>query len=78
VYSTFESTPIIVTTPAGTTEIAIPDPPHVQQPLIQQVVDELTGVGKCPSTGETAARTSWVMDRMLERCAIAPAPGNAR
>ncbi len=25
-----------------------------------------------------AARTSWVMDRMLERCAIAPAPGNAR
>lgn len=48
-------------------EIAIPDPPHVQQPLIQQVVDELTGVGKCSSTGETAARTSWVMDRMLER-----------
>jgi len=33
-------------------------------------VDELLGRGQCPSTGESAARTSWVMDRLLEeyRC----------
>jgi predicted dehydrogenase len=41
------------------------NPPHVHQPLIQTIVDELLGNGACPSTGETAARTSWVMDRCL-------------
>jgi predicted dehydrogenase len=64
-YSTFGTDPVVVTTPAGTTEHALPTPPHVQQPLVQTVVDALNGVGACPSTGESAARTSWVMDRML-------------
>jgi len=45
---------------------AVPNPPHIQQPMIQTIVDELLGKGgKCPSTGETAARTSRVMDRVL-------------
>jgi predicted dehydrogenase len=35
---------------------------HIQQGLIQSIVEELTGVGKCPSTGTSAARTAWVMD----------------
>ena len=39
--------------------------PHVHQPLIQTIVDELLGGGTCSSTGETGARTSWVMDRCL-------------
>jgi 1,5-anhydro-D-fructose reductase (1,5-anhydro-D-mannitol-forming) len=42
------------------------NPPHVHQPLIQTIVDELRGLGKCESTGESGARTSWVMDRCLE------------
>ncbi len=42
------------------------NPPHVHQPLIQTVVNQLLGVGICESTGESAARTSWVMDRCLE------------
>ena len=42
------------------------NPPHVHQPLIQTIVDELHGRGHCASTGETAARTSWVMDRCVE------------
>jgi hypothetical protein len=37
----------------------------VQQPLIQTIVDELNGQGRCPSTGESAARTNWVMDQLL-------------
>jgi predicted dehydrogenase len=41
------------------------NPPHVHQPLIQTIVDELLGRGACPSTGETGARTSWVMERCL-------------
>jgi hypothetical protein len=47
------------------TEFPLPTPKHIQQPLIQSIVDELNGTGKCPSTGVSAARTSWVMDRML-------------
>ena len=42
------------------------NPPHVHQPLIQTIVDELRGKGKCESTGESGARSSWVMDRCLE------------
>ena len=44
---------------------AVRNPPHVHQPLIQTIVDEIRGVGRCESTGESAARTSWVMDRCL-------------
>ena len=46
--------------------IDLPDPPHIQQPLIQTIVDELLGRGKSPSTGQTAARTSKVMDAALQ------------
>ena len=42
------------------------NPPHVHQPLIQTIVDELHGEGRCESPGITAARTSWVLDRCLE------------
>ena len=37
-------------------------PKHIQQPLIQSVVDDLLGVGVCPSTGTSAARTNWVLE----------------
>jgi hypothetical protein len=47
--------------------LPIRNPPHVHQPLIQTVVDELRGRGRCESTGESGARASWVMDRLLER-----------
>lgn len=65
-FSTFDAMPIIVTTREGKTEYAFSDPPHIQQPLIQMVVDQLNGIGVSPSTGESAARTSWVMDQMLK------------
>ena len=41
------------------------NPPHVHQPLIQTIVDQLLGRGICESTGESGARTSWVMDQCL-------------
>jgi predicted dehydrogenase len=57
----------VVATRGGTAEAhAVRNPPHVHQPLIQTIVDELRGRGRCESTGESAARTSWVMDRCLE------------
>jgi predicted dehydrogenase len=65
-FSTFGGDdPVRLITTAGSSEFYTPHPPHVQQPLIQTVVDELLGRGQCPCSGESAARTSWVMDRML-------------
>ncbi|MGD8778441.1 MAG: Gfo/Idh/MocA family oxidoreductase [Ignavibacteria bacterium] len=66
-FSTFEQNPIRVITPLQKFEITEPFPDHVQQPLIQTVVDELTGNGKCPSTGVTAARTNWLIDQILNK-----------
>jgi 1,5-anhydro-D-fructose reductase (1,5-anhydro-D-mannitol-forming) len=51
----------------GVKTLPVRNPPHVHQPLIQTIVDELRGQGRCASTGASAARTSWVMDRCLER-----------
>jgi predicted dehydrogenase len=45
----------------------IRNPPHVHQPLVQTIVDELRGRGRCPSTGESGARASWVLDRCVEQ-----------
>jgi predicted dehydrogenase len=64
-YSTFDAGPVLLTTGEGSTTFVYDDPPHIQQPLIQTVVEALNGVGPCPSTGESAARTSRVMDQML-------------
>jgi predicted dehydrogenase len=45
---------------------AFRNPPHVHQPLVQSVVDHLLGRGSCESTGESAARTSHVLERCVE------------
>ena len=67
-YSTFRELPIRLEKDGNVQQFDIPHPEHVQQPLIQTVVDELMGLGKCPSTGRTGAMTSWAMDRMLGKC----------
>jgi len=55
-----------VNTKTGTEIMEFKNPEHIQQNLVQQVVDELLGNGKCVSTGISAARTSWVMDEMVK------------
>jgi predicted dehydrogenase len=45
--------PVAVTRQGVTEEKQFAMPAHVQQPLIQTVVDQLQGRGQCPSTGET-------------------------
>jgi len=42
-------------------------PVHIQQPLIQTIVDELMGNGQCPSTGVSGARTNKVMELISGR-----------
>lgn len=63
--STFGDGPLELETQTGVERFTLPNPPHIQQPLIQTIVDELLGRGTCPSTGFSAARTSAVMDRAL-------------
>ena len=64
-FSTFGAEPVKVTTGSDIMEYPFDNPPHIAQPLIQTVVNELIGAGRCPSTGESAARTSWVMDQLI-------------
>lgn len=64
-FSSFGTEAICLTTAGGVQEFPEPTPAHIQQPLIQSIVDELNGIGHCPSSGESAARTNWVMDQLL-------------
>ena len=64
--STFGAEPVSLESATGREEFDLPNPPHIQQPLIQSIVDELLGTGQCPSTGETALRTAVVMDTVLD------------
>lgn len=41
-------------------------PTNIQRPLIQTIVDELNGKGKCPSTGVTGLRTNQVMEWIVK------------
>jgi predicted dehydrogenase len=46
-------------------------PEHIQQPLIQDMVDELNGKNaKCASTGVSGARTNWAMEQICRRVDI--------
>ena len=57
--------PLLLRTACEQRTLAIEDSAFVQQPMIQAIVDELSGEGSCPSSGESAARTSRVMDEVL-------------
>jgi hypothetical protein len=63
--STFGTEPVQLETPSGSQLFDLPNPPHIQQLLIQQVVNQLRGMGSCVSTGESALRTTWVMGQLL-------------
>lgn len=60
-----DAIPIVLETESGKEEFSIPYPAHVQQPLIQTIVDELRGIGNSPSTGHTGAKANWLMDKVL-------------
>lgn len=66
-YATFLNSPIELRSGEKTDRFAIPNPEHIQQPLIQTIVDQLHGAGTSPSNGKTGAMTSWVIDNILSR-----------
>lgn len=65
-FSTFKAVPMELARGDKVEKFAVADPPHVHQPLIQTIVDEMNGHGRCPSTGHSGARTAWVMDQVLD------------
>ena len=65
VFSTFDDQPVVLERGGRAESFAVPHPAHVQQPLIQAIVDELHGRGTSPSTGISGARTTRVMEALL-------------
>jgi 1,5-anhydro-D-fructose reductase (1,5-anhydro-D-mannitol-forming) len=63
-FSTFAENPIVLENADGVQAFHIDNPPHIQQPLVQTIVDQLRGKGQCPSTGKTAAMTNRIMDQL--------------
>jgi predicted dehydrogenase len=65
--SVFGSDDLRLKTSSGVETFDGSNPEVIQAPLIQSIVDELSGRGYCVSTGHSAMRTSQVMDAVLER-----------
>ncbi len=66
-FSTFDPRPIMVNSAEVSATYNIAHPENIQQFMINSVVDELLGRGKCPSTGRTGAYTNWIMDKVLNK-----------
>jgi len=64
VFSCFGFTPTKLMLDGKTTLIDHPRPEHVQLNLIETIVAELKGEGRCPSKGESAARTNKILEEM--------------
>jgi predicted dehydrogenase len=61
----FADADVVVRHDGGERVLPFRNPPHVHQPLVQTIVDELRGRGTCESTGESGARASWAMDKCI-------------
>ena len=64
-FSCFGDEPLSLLTGRGAELIEAPYPEIVQLPLIQTVVNNLTGHGQSPSNGHSAMRTARVIDGLL-------------
>jgi predicted dehydrogenase len=65
-FSSFTFEPITVTSGYGTREFVNERPANVQFYLISDIVSAISGTGISPSTGITAARTSRIMELIVE------------
>jgi predicted dehydrogenase len=64
-FTTFSFEPIVVQNDSGRKEYVNERPEHVQYNLIGKIVNSLNGRGESPSTGQSGARTSRVMDEIV-------------
>lgn len=61
----FQASPVTLVNDAGEQVFDLPDPPHVHQPLVETIVQELLGGAPSPSNGYTALRTTRVIEQIL-------------
>ena len=66
-FSVFTYEPIVMQNEEGTQEIVIENPPHVQLPLIQNIVEHLQKRAICTCDSISATTVNWVMDRVLRK-----------
>lgn len=66
-FSVFTYEPIALHTLSGREEIVVPNPEHVQLPLITSIVEELQGTGHCDCDSVSGTGVNWVMDRILRK-----------
>lgn len=65
-YATFgEAQVLLETDKHGSQQFQFELPENIQYFLIESIVNELLGKGKCPSTGVSGARTNWVMEQIV-------------
>ena len=64
-FSVFNYDPILLQTEHGREEITVPNPEHVQLPLIRLVVEHLQGLSICSCDSVSATPVNWVVDRIL-------------
>ena len=64
-FSVFNYEPIRLINSEGKKDIVVPNPPYVQLPIIQKVIENLQGIGICECTAISATPTNWVLDRIL-------------
>ena len=64
-FSVFTYEPIALHTAEGRQEFKVPNPEHVQMPMIENVVAQLRHEGVCSSDCVSATSVNWVMDKIL-------------
>ena len=66
-FSVYTYEPIVLHTERGVETLLPQNPPYVQLPIIQAVVEHLQGKSICTCDGLSATTTNWVMDRILNK-----------
>ncbi|PWA06971.1 oxidoreductase [Flavobacterium psychrotolerans] len=64
-FSVFDDKPVALINEHGTTELYIENPEHIQLYHVENMRNHLLGETTHPSSGLTAAHTSWVMDQII-------------
>jgi 1,5-anhydro-D-fructose reductase (1,5-anhydro-D-mannitol-forming) len=67
-FSLFTDDDIVVRSEGSERRYESRNPPHVHQPLVQTIVDELHGRGVCESTAASGLRASAVLERCVASC----------
>lgn len=64
-FSVFDYKPIRLINNDGVQEFEVPNPEHVQLPMIKMVTEHLQGYGLCKCDSISATPVNWAMDRIL-------------